>query len=208
MSSRKCFYGTKKMEIFKEILSISLLPLLVALVAMLTYYKGYETTRKGDDEEIKTIKLEFKDLIEKDNDTDVIKLMSHNLLELKEYYTINKQQARKSFWAALIMSVLGFLVFVVGIAAMIFYDKDVYVYSMISGSLVEVIAGLFFYLYNRSMQQINIFFGSLLDTQRYLSSIQLVDKIESNKDVVYAYIISLFMGKNDIDINDIVKKMN
>ena len=196
------------MEIFKEILSISLLPLLVTLVAMLTYYKGYETTRKGDDEEIKTIKLEFKDLIEKDNDTDVIKLMSHSLLELKEYYTINKQQARKSFWAALIMSVLGFLVFVVGIAAMIFYDKDVYVYSMISGSLVEVIAGLFFYLYNRSMQQINIFFGSLLDTQRYLTSIQLVDKIESNKDVVYAYIISLFMGKNDIDINDIVKKMN
>lgn len=194
------------MDYIKELASVALLPLLSGILAFLAFYNGYKETSKNDDAEIREIKIEYKDFIETEKDTDIIKLMSHNLLELKEYYTINKQQARKSFLAALIMSVLGFLVFVVGIVAVFFYDKDIYVYSTISGALVEVIAGLFFYLYNRSMQQINIFFGSLLDTQRYLSSIQLVDKIETNKDFVYAYIISLFMGKKDIDINDIVRK--
>lgn len=145
------------MDYIKELVSVALLPLLSGLLMLLAFYNGYKVTSKNDDAEIRKIKIEYKGFIETEKDTDIIKLMSHNLLELKEYYTINKQQARKSFLAALIMSVLGFLVFVVGIVAVFFYDKDIYVYSTISGALVEVIAGLFFYLYNQSMQQINIF---------------------------------------------------
>ena len=58
------------------------------------------------------------------------------------------------------------------------------------GAIVEMISGLFFRLYSKSLKQINIFHKSLQGTQEFLTAIQLVEKIsESNRDSAYAYII-------------------
>ena len=163
----------------------------------------------ADDNEISSIIEKYTNLLQNQifsKKNDVIELMQSNLLEIKEYFAINKQQARKSFSTALYMCVLGFILYAAGLIIGLVFNKNFALYSTIAGTIIELISGLFFYIYNKSIKQINIFFGSLLDTQRYLFSIQLVDKIKQNKDFVYAYIISSIMGKNDININDIVMK--
>lgn len=130
---------------------------------------------------------------------DVLKLMIRNVAELREYYVMNKQQARNSFSAALFICILGFLIFSFGL--LIFYTRNdnasIIQYSTIGGSIVEIIAGLFFWLYSKAITQINIFHTSLQSTEKFLTAIQLVDKVSSsNRDDIYKDIISKIISFN------------
>lgn len=182
------------------------------IVSIIGFYRtkiNFDSKIKiADDNEISEITKKYIDFLNNDDSKkkDVIELMQSNLLEIKEYFAINKLQARKSFSSALFICFLGFFIYVAGLIIGLIFNKNFALYTTIAGSIIELISGLFFYIYNKSIKQINIFFGSLLDTQRYLFSIQLVDKIKQNKDFVYAYIISSIMGKNDVNINEIIMK--
>jgi hypothetical protein len=127
--------------------------------------------------------------------------MIKNVAELREYYVINKQQARNSFSAALFISILGFLLFAGGVVVSYFYRiPNVIQYSTISGTIVEIIAGLFFWLYSKAITQINLFHSSLLKTEKFLTAIQLVDKISSeNKDKMYTFIINKIISQDATD---------
>lgn len=62
--------------------------------------------------------------------------------------------------------------------------------STFAGAVIEVIAGLIFLIYSKSIEQLNTFHKTLYDNQKILSSIHLVNSVyETNKDALYAYII-------------------
>jgi hypothetical protein len=130
-------------------------------------------------------------------DTDVLKLMIKNVAELREYYVINKQQARNSFSAALFISVLGFILFAAGVIISYYSTlPNIIQYSTIGGAVVEIIAGLFFWLYSKAITQINLFHTSLLKTEKFLTAIQLVDKISpENRDKTFSFIISKIISE-------------
>lgn len=123
---------------------------------------------------------------------DVLTLMRRNVAELREYYTINKQQARNAFSSAIFVCFLGFLLFGAGVilSYTVPNSTGIVQYSTVSGAIVETISGLFFWLYSKAIKQINIFHSSLQSTQEFLTAIQLVEKVsERNRDTAYAYII-------------------
>lgn len=134
-------------------------------------------------------------------ENDVLTLMIKNIGELREYYVINKQQARNSFSAALFISFLGFILFASGVTISYFNETNNLIqYSTISGAIVEIIAGLFFWLYSKATKQINVFHRSLLDTEKFLTAIQLVDKVsDEQKDESYKLIISKIL---EINVNN------
>ena len=147
--------------------------------------------------------------IEEENKVDVLSLMIKNVAELREYYVINKQQARNSFSAALFICILGFLIFVSGVILSYYSPTEsVIQYTTISGAIVEIIAGLFFWLYSKATKQINLFHSSLLGTQKFLTAIQLVNEIsKDNKDQIYSYIIKKIIdNKEDFEIEMEKKK--
>jgi Sec-independent protein translocase protein TatA len=129
---------------------------------------------------------------------DALTQMERNIAELREYYVISKRQARKSFSAALLACILGFLLYAAGI--LLSYDpngQNVIAYSTVGGSLVEVIAGLFFWLYAKAIEQMNLYHSSLIETQSQLAAIELVPKMDkANRDKAYAYIITKTMDKS------------
>ena len=84
-----------------------------------------------------------------DGSKDVIDLMINNVSELREYYVISKRQANRAFSSTLIVCVLGFIVFVAGIVANILSNQNIMLYTTISGSIIEIISGLFFVLYRK-----------------------------------------------------------
>jgi len=140
------------------------------------------------------VKKEVERVVErmKEPPKDVLSLMRRNVAELREYYTINKQQARNAFSAAIFVCFLGFVLFGAGVVLSYVFPstQGAVEYSTIGGAIVEVIAGLFFWLYSKSIKQINLFHRSLQETQRFLTAIQLVEKISENgRDTAYAYII-------------------
>ncbi|MGV0847393.1 TRADD-N-associated membrane domain-containing protein [Empedobacter falsenii] len=126
--------------------------------------------------------------------------MYKNVAELREYYVINKQQARNSYSASLFMCFLGFILFSSGVAYSV-YDpsNNIIQYSTFGGVIIELIAGLFFWLYSKSIKQINLFHSSLQNTEKFLTAIQLVEKIsEDKRDETYSNIINKIIER-DID---------
>lgn len=121
---------------------------------------------------------------------DVIDLMLKNVRELREYYIISKRQATNAFSASLIVCFLGFIVYIAGIAVFVISGEDALLLTTISGTIVEVISGLFFWLYRHAIKQLNIYHQRLGTTEKYLTAIRLADKMGEDKhDNTYWHII-------------------
>jgi hypothetical protein len=156
-------------------------------------FKIFKTEEKEVQTEVEKAVKHFDEI----DTSDVLKLMRRNVAELKEYYTINKQQARNAFTSALIVCFLGFILFASGvIASYVSKDNNIIIYSTVSGTIVEVVSGLFFWLYSKSLKQINLFHESLRNTEKFLTAVQLAERItESKKDKIYTYIIENILGE-------------
>lgn len=123
--------------------------------------------------------------------------MIKNVAELREYYVISKQQARKSFSAALIICILGFILFAMGIITSYFSNQNVVTFTTISGGIVEVISGLFFFMYKNSLAQLNIYHERLGATEKYLTAMQLIEKMTENKrDENYRFLMEVILVDN------------
>lgn len=135
---------------------------------------------------------------------DVIDLMLKNVRELREYYIISKRQATKAFSASLIVCFLGFTVYIAGIAVFVFSGEDALLLTTISGTIVEVISGLFFGLYRHAIKQLNIYHQRLGTTEKYLTAIRLVDKMGQNQhDTMYRHIIECILIDNRMQLEKV-----
>jgi len=184
-----------------EIISIAITILSTAISAVFLNFFQRQLGKKKAVSEDKEIEDEVKKVFISFNESknDVLALMVKNVAELREYYVINKQQSRNAFSAALFISILGFLLFASGVI-IAYIDKqqnNIIPYSTVSGTIVELIAGLFFWIYSKATKQINIFHTSLQKTEKFLTAIQLVDKVSSEKkDDIYKEIISKIIDSN------------
>ncbi len=128
---------------------------------------------------------------------DVIDLMLKNVRELREYYIISKRQATNAFSASLIICFLGFTVYIAGIAVFVISGENALMLTTISGTIVEVISGLFFWLYRHAIKQLNIYHQRLGTTEKYLTAIRLVDRMGQDKhDDMYRHIIECVLIDN------------
>jgi len=169
--------------------SSSFLAMLGIISAVIVTFRVFSVAKKEQKEITEDIDRTVQNIIQLRKEEDVFTLMLKNVGELREYYIINKQQARRSFSGALIACFLGFLVFCIG-----FYLNqnrgNSIVLLTIAGSIIEIVSGLFFWLYKKALDQINLFHFSLLKTEKFLTAIKLVEKISADKrDENYAYII-------------------
>lgn len=193
------------MEYLITIVASSVAAALLSVLKAILDRKRAETEDKEVKDDVEKIVAKFVTAKEESRN-DVLSLMIKNVAELREYYVINKQQARNSFSAALFICILGFLIFTAGV--IITYTdptEDVIQYTTIAGSIVEIIAGLFFWLYSKAIKQINLFHSSLLGTQKFLTAIQLVENItDARRDEVYVYIIKKIIDRQEdieVDLN-------
>jgi len=107
-------------------------------------------------------------------------------LELStSYYESVLTQARQSFRSALFATVIGSLFFIGAIGFAIVSGKLVVpIISSIGGTLIEVIAGLNFWLYSRTSEQLSSFHIRLEQAQRLLLANSMCEQLTSadNRD--------------------------
>lgn len=158
--------------------------------------------RKEENEEIEVSLNNIANLskYEKEN---VIDLMLMNIKELKEYYVISKIQARKSFVASLSICFLGIVIYILGMLAITLYNTDITILTLISGTIVELFAGSFFWLHNKSTKQLNLYHRRLGYTEKYLTVIQIINTMSENKrDEEYRNLINFILSDNSKSINN------
>jgi hypothetical protein len=112
---------------------------------------------------------------------DFLATVQLGLAQLDEYYVINKKQARNSFSSSMFAIVVGLATLVGGI--WVFYlqpqpNLKLASISTISGVLVQFVGAGYFYLYRRSLDQLNFFFGQLVRMQDMMLSVRLCDELK------------------------------
>ncbi|MBD5534505.1 MAG: hypothetical protein HDQ99_02370 [Lachnospiraceae bacterium] len=150
-----------------------------------------------NNKESKNIKIETDEIvkiIQNQPDYDVFKLLYKNVRESTEYYIISKRQANKSFILAIISCVFGVVIYICGFLIVAISNKDIAIFTTIAGTVVELVSGLSFWMYNKSLKQLNEYHKRLSSTEKYLISIQMADKMETTKrEGMYSWIIERVM---------------
>ena len=116
------------------------------------------------------------------NSTYFDRLVDINITNLEAYYRLVKDHTNNSFIASISAGTIGFLLIVSGlIIGFLVAEKSRYLAYISSGSgiLVEFIAGVFFYLYNKTVRQLKEYHDSLIEVQNVLLSFKIVGDTEN-----------------------------
>jgi hypothetical protein len=133
------------------------------------------------------------------------------------YYDDVREQAARSFQAALRVAIAGFSVLVVTLAYVIAADiavrSGVFSHSenvmtvarlgLIAGFIVEALAGTQFWLHSRTSRQFGAFHICLERTHRYLLAYKIAETIGLNKDVTLEKIVCIMANAPMITREDI-----
>lgn len=166
---------------YESVLPFFVIPLGVIAIFFITYL-GSETSSIFE-KQLETLRVERVQItqkIETEKELDIFHTIQLSLNQLNEYYTINKSQARSSFRFSIFAIVLGLLTILIGIWLYYLGNSNIQLgyITGISGVLLEFIGGAYFFMYKKSLEQVNFFFGQLIKIQDTMLSINLSNNIK------------------------------
>ena len=146
--------------------------------------------------------------------TDEYQLLGHlklNWRQMRDFYEISTKQARKSFFWAIIFCIVGLIVIVLAIVSPLFTGNNslVSLIGAIGGAVVEVISGTVFFIYKKSLSQMNLYHEALSQYQHYLNCVNLVSKLSyaEKQDELYEKIILTEINKTSEFDNEEVERI-
>lgn len=156
--------------------------------------KGSKKQNKNDETDEKT-----EVVSEKSDKKDIIALMLKNNDETKEYFKISKNQAKSSFWFSIIACIVG--IAMIGISLYgVFKMKDTQfaIIGIVGGAITELIAGTVLVIHNKSALQLNYYYDALHENEKFLSAINLADKLEDDdkRDMYIEIIMAQIQSAN------------
>jgi hypothetical protein len=112
-----------------------------------------------------------------------LETMLFNMALIQVYHDISIEQARFSFALAVTTCTLGIGFFLyASISVLVLHvELSSALIPAIGGALTEFIAGTVFILYKKSVEQMNIYFSSLQSNERFLSAVNLVQRVSPDK---------------------------
>jgi hypothetical protein len=130
-------------------------------------------------------------------------LVRINIENLAAFYVLVKSNTERSYKIALRICAFGFILMIVGLIMTLTDLSGPPIGSYIaiaSGVLTEIIAGVFFYIYNRTTRQIRGFYDSLLTEQNILLSFKLMEasKDENEKAKIVSQMLANLMNKQSL----------
>lgn len=85
---------------------------------------------------------------------------------VNSYYKTNQAHVAWSFWASLFALIVGLVVLVVGVSlALGGFGAAISITTTAAGVLTQFISAGFFYLYNKNLKQLNVFYRELVQNQ-------------------------------------------
>lgn len=120
---------------------------------------------------------------------DIIGLMVNNLSEIKQFYKLTKDQADNAYKLAKNSSIAGIILIMVAVLiALFFSNNQIAIATTVGGVVVEVLAGTSLFVYQKTLKQLNYYYASLHNNERFLSLINIVGKTNI-KDELYSKIV-------------------
>jgi protein-S-isoprenylcysteine O-methyltransferase Ste14 len=176
---------------------------LIFIIVFFCFFIFLAISRFTSQEDQKVVKLKQERIAiqekisEKTASNNIIDIIQLNLNQLDEYYTINKTQARNSFYTSLFLIFLGFFTITVAIVISLSNPSlniGIPVISGISGVLLQFIGGANFFIYSKTIEQVNRFYNNLIKTQDTMLAIELcrqIDDEEKRRNLIERVVIDL-----------------
>ncbi len=174
---------------------IGILTILLAFMALVLSYFSIIRRRRTEDanNEIELYSSRLKramvtETIDSDgntndekNEVDALGRMLINLEDIKEFYTWSQKQAKAAFYLAIWMCISGFLLMATSVVLLMFFDSNIQasLLPMVGGVVTELIAGTALIVYKHSLLQLNHYHKALHEDERFLSSVNLINKFNS-----------------------------
>lgn len=119
-----------------------------------------------------------------DKQSNAIDSILLNLNRITEYYTINLNQARSSYKCSITALVIGTLTIL--FCVWMFFSSTtpnitIASISGISGIFIEFIGSCYFYVYKKSIVQLNMYFKELVKIQDTMLAVELCEKLKNNE---------------------------
>lgn len=117
---------------------------------------------------------------------------------VEAYYRTNQSHVAWSFWSSLSALTIGLVVLVVGVA-LAFRDgaATASITTSAAGVLTQFIGAGFFYLYNKNLKQLNVFYAKLVQAQDLLFAFGLVGHIkEADRPDVIKGLIGALLSRS------------
>jgi hypothetical protein len=113
--------------------------------------------------------LESVNRLSKAKPEDVQEIVASQIQLMTAYHNVVLEQARRSFLWALIAAGIGLGFFLASVTfLLVLHSANVSIITLISGSLIEVISAINFFLYGKTSSQLANFQSRLDVTQRFL----------------------------------------
>ena len=172
----------KKDYLINSVLPFFVIPLVLFALARTIYFsEQFSITMDTELKNLKAERVVITQKIETEKELDIFHTIQLSLNQLNEYYTINKNQARSSFRFSIFSIVVGLITILAGIWIQYLGIAKIEIsyITAISGLILEFIGGAYFFMYKKSLEQVNFFFGQLIKIQDTMLSINLADNIEN-----------------------------
>ena len=120
---------------------------------------------------------------------DIIGLMINNLNEIRQFYKLTKEQAINAYKLAKNSSIAGICLIILAIlVAVIYNNNQIALATTAGGIIIEVLAATSLFVYEKTLKQLNYYYASLHNNERFLSLINIVSKTNI-KDELYLKIV-------------------
>ncbi|WP_445719655.1 TRADD-N-associated membrane domain-containing protein [Flavobacterium sp.] len=150
-------------------------------------------------DEIDKERLTYEEKLEKTDSELLIPLITYSKLELETYYKLGLSQTQKSYKYSIIAMWVGFLLIIFGIIIYIIpsnilkidnleITEKVKFITIASGVVLELISGLFLWIYKNSITQLNYFYSRQIFIHNSLFAFRVAqtmkDSDEAKKEIV------------------------
>lgn len=112
-----------------------------------------------------------------------LETMVYNMALIQDFYDISMEQARFSFALAVAACAIGIGFFLYASINVLVFNAGLSsaLIPAIGGAMTEIIAGTVFFLYKKSLEQMNLYYKSLESNEKFLSSVNLAEKMSPDK---------------------------
>ena len=133
---------------------------------------------------------------------------------MEQYYLLVRTQTEKSYGLTQFAAFVGFFTLIAGIILSFFegLNSPSTIITIASGTLIEFISAVFFYIYNRTVNQLNTYHEKLVNVQDTMLALKVAQivKDEKLKDDTMTYLTKALTNRlidkkevkmNLIDVN-------
>ncbi len=119
--------------------------------------------------------------------------------QLEKYYDLNIRHLQWSFWSSLGALITGLIALLIGVYMIFTGDLGLAAQlSIVGGVLTQFIGAGFFFLYNRNLKQLNVFYDKLIKHKDTLYAISLSNQLDdANKISSQTAIIGSLLSRGE-----------